>query len=104
MNKDDGRSSISLLGTDGVITVKFTKEYYAKYKKRISKVNPDGTKTVIEDGWFKRGNKVMITGFRREDTFVAKTYTNTPTHQLYLITAISKDGTEMELEHERADE
>ena len=104
LNKDDNRSSIALLGTDGVITVKFTKEYYAKYKKRISKVNPDGTKTVIEDGWFKRGNKVMITGFRREDTFVAKTYTNTPTHQLYLITAISKDGTEMELEHERTDE
>ena len=103
LNKDDIRSSISLLTIDGVITVKFTKEYYANYKKRISKVNPDGTKTVVEDGWFKRGNKVMITGFRREDTFVAKSYTNTPTHQLYMITSISKDGTEMELEHDRAD-
>ena len=103
LNKDDNRSSIALLTIDGVITVKFTKEYYANYKKRISKVNPDGTKTVVEDGWFKRGNKVMITGFRREDTFVAKSYTNTPTHQLYMITSISKDGTEMELEHDRAD-
>lgn len=103
LNKDDVRSSISLLTLDGVITVKFTKEYYANYKKRISQVNPDGTKTVIEDGWFKRGNKIMVTGFRREDTFVAKSYTNTPTHQLYLITSISKDGTTMELEHERAD-
>lgn len=103
LSKDDLHSSIALLTLDGVVNVKFTKEYYANYKKRISKVNPDGTKSVIEDGWFKRGNKVMITGFRREDTFVAKSYTNTPTHQLYLITSISKDGKTMELEHDRAD-
>ena len=34
----------------------------------------------------------MVTGFRREDTFVAKSYTKTPTHQLYKITDVDKNG------------
>ena len=41
----------------------------------------------------------MVTGFRREDSFVAKKYTATMTHQLYKITNIN--GKEISLEHER---
>jgi hypothetical protein len=41
----------------------------------------------------------MCTGFRREDTFVTKTYKHTPTHQLYKITNIN--GGDIELCHER---
>ena len=41
----------------------------------------------------------MITGFRRDDQFVAKTYQSTQTHQLYLIEKIV--GDEMKLRHER---
>ena len=41
----------------------------------------------------------MVTGFRREDTFVAKSYKNTSTHQLYKI--IDVTGGEMKLEHDR---
>ena len=41
----------------------------------------------------------MITGFRREDTFVAKSYKHTSTHQLYKITNV--ENGEMQLEHER---
>ena len=47
------------------------------FKKQISQIQADGSKKVIEKSWFKRGNKLMITGFRRDDTFVAKTYANT---------------------------
>ena len=90
--KDDKRSSVSILTTDGVVDVKFTKEYYANYKRQISEVGTDGKKKVIEKGWFRKGVHIMVTGFRREDTFVAKSYTKTPTHQLYKITDVDKNG------------
>lgn len=97
--KDDARSSITLLTTDDVVTVKFTREYYALFKKQISQIGADGKKKVLEKSWFTRGTKLMITGFRREDTFVAKTYANTNSHQLYKIIDIKDD--EMIIQHER---
>jgi DNA polymerase-3 subunit alpha len=97
--KDDNRTSISLLTTTGVVNVKFTRDYYALFKKQISRINPDGTKTVMEKGWFTRGTMLMITGFRRDDTFVAKNYKKSGTHQLYKITSVN--GDEMTLTNER---
>lgn len=101
IGKNDNKSSISLLTTTGVVNVKFTKEYYAMYKRQISKINPDGSKTVLEKGWFTRGTKLMVLGFRRDDTFVAKKYSNSPGHQLYKITNIDKNG-DLELVYERS--
>lgn len=101
INKNDARSSISLLTTEGVVNVKFTKEYYAMFNRQISQKQADGTKKIIEKSWFTRGTKVMCTGFRRDDMFITKTYANTSTHQLYKILEIKENG-EMVLEHERA--
>ena len=102
LNKDDTRSLITLLTTSGVVSVKFTREQYAKYKKQISEKQEDGTKKVVEKGWFKRGSLLMITGYRRDDQFVAKTYANTASHQIYQIELIN-NGTDMVLTHERID-
>ena len=88
ISKNDAKSSISLLTTDGVVNVKFTKEYYAMFNKQISEKQEDGTKKIKEKGWFTRGTKIMCTGFRRDDMFVTKSYKNTPTHQLYKITEV----------------
>jgi len=41
----------------------------------------------------------MLTGFRRDDQLVAKTYAQTPGHQLYLIEKIV--GSDIKLRHER---
>ena len=101
ISKNDTHSSIVLLTTTGVVTVKFTKEYFAMFGRQISEKQEDGTKKVIEKGWFQRGTKVMCTGIRRDDTFVTKTYSKTLTHQLYKITNIGEDGS-VELIHERA--
>ena len=101
ISKNDTRSSITLLTTTGVVTVKFTKEYFAMFNRQISEKQEDGTKKVLEKGWFQRGVKVMVTGFRRDDMFIAKTYSKTATHQLYKITQIYADGS-IDLEHERA--
>ena len=100
ISKNDTRSSITLLTPQGIVNVKFTKEYFANFNRQISEVQEDGTKKIKEKGWFTRGAKVMCTGFRREDTFVGKTYANTATHQLYLITDIDQKGN-ISLKHER---
>lgn len=99
ISKNNTKASVAILTTDGVVNVKFTKEYYAMYNRQISEVQPDGSKKVLEKGWFSRGTKIMVTGYRREDTFVAKTYKSTSTHQLYRI--VNVDGRNITLEHER---
>ena len=97
--KNDTRFIVTLLTTTGVVNVKFTREYYAMFKKQISQINPDGTKSIMERGWFTRGNMLMVTGYRREDTFVGKTYKSANTHQLYKIVDVKDD--DIMLQHER---
>ena len=92
-------STVTLLTTSGVVSVKFTREYYAMFKRQISEVGADGVKHVVEKGWFSRGNMLMVTGFRRDDMFVGKTYKNTGSHQLYKITEIN--GSDFKIQHER---
>lgn len=100
ISKNDTRSSVTLLTTDGVVTVKFSKEYFAMAARQISEKQEDGTKKVVEKGWFVRGTKVLCAGYRRDDMFVAKTYKNTNSHQLYKIVDI-KDNGDLTLTHER---
>ena len=100
ISKNDARHSISLLTTDGVVPVKFTRDMYAMYKRQQSEIQPDGTKKITEKGWFTRGTMLMINGFRRDDMFVAKKYASTNGHTIYKITDINDKG-EVTLENER---
>ena len=100
IGKNDTRSSITLLTTSGVVTIKFTKEYFAMFNRQISEKQEDGTKKVVEKGWFTRGTKLLVAGFRRDDTFVGKTYKNNGFHQLYKITTV-KDNGDIEIIHDR---
>ena len=99
ISKNDNRHSISLLTTNGVVNVKFTKEYYALFGRQLSEVQENGTKKVMEKGWFVRGTKLLITGFRRDDTFVSKNYKSNGGHQLYKI--LNVNGSNLEITHER---
>ena len=101
IGKNDTRSSISLLTPTGVVNVKFTKEYYAMYNRQISELGEDNIKHVVEKGWFTRGTKLLVAGYKRDDTFVAKTYKNNSFHQLYQITDVYNNG-DIKLVHERA--
>ena len=98
--KDKAKSNISLLTTDGVVNVRFRKEYFSLFDKQISERKSDGTKKIMEKTWFGRGSMLMLTGYRRDDEFVTKKYASTPTHQLYKIEKITKDG-ELELKDGR---
>ena len=102
--KDDMHSSFSLLTPQGsVITVKLSRDNFARFNRRISEVQVDGTKKIIEQGWFQKGTLVCITGFRRGDTFMMKTYKKTPWHSIYKITEVNSNGT-VEMTNRRYDD
>ena len=90
--KDKNKSQITLLTTEGVVTVKFTREYFAMFDRQISQHGEDGKNHVIEKSWFNRGSKLLITGMRRGDEFVSKKYSATPGHQMYKIDEVAPNG------------
>ncbi len=90
--KDKNKSTVTLLTPEGVVNVKFRKEYFSIFDKQISEKNPDGTKSVKEKSWFNRGNMIMVQGFRSGDNFVPKKYATSGGHQLYKIDSIDKYG------------
>lgn len=99
ISKNDNHHSVDLLTTTGVVTVKFTKDYYARINRQISELQADGTKKVMEKGWTKRGTLLLIQGYRRDDTFVAKSYKSQSGHQVYLISSVK--GKDLKLVHKR---
>ena len=99
ISKNDARHSISLLTTTGVVNVKFTKDYYALFGRQLSEIQSDGTKKVVEKGWFTRGTKLMIKGYRLDDMFISKNYANSGGHQLYKI--VDVEGSNLILTHNR---
>ena len=101
LRSDNNRHSVALLTCYGVVNVKFYKGNYAFYNKRISQPLGDGKKKVLEDSWLKRGNKLLISGIRRDDQFFPLIYKDTIyKHTVYLIKNILPNG-RMELQTER---
>ena len=85
---------MSLLTNHGVVTCKYNKGQYSYYNKRISEQTPAGKKKVLEESWFKRGSKIIVCGYRREDQFVIMKYPDTVyTHTTNRIEEIYNDGT-----------
>jgi DNA polymerase-3 subunit alpha len=89
-NKDKG--TLTLLTPEGVVSVRFRKEYFALFDKQISERGPDGVKHVIEKGWFGRGSMVVVQGMRSGDQFIAKKYASSGGHQLYKIKQVLPHG------------
>lgn len=100
-NKD--KKMVTLLTTDGVVTVKIFGTVFSDYDRQISEKGEDGKKHVIEKSWFNRGNKIIVTGIRKGDCFIAKKYKRTPYSLVELITQVNEDGT-IRTRRERADE
>ena len=90
--KNKTKSTVTLLTTNGVVTVKFRKEYFSLFDKQISEKGEDGIKHVKEKSWFNRGNMIVVTGMRSGDNFISKKYASTGGHQLYKIDKINTDG------------
>ena len=92
LDKDKNKKMITLLTNDSVVTVKIFGDAFTHYDRQISEKQPNGTKKVVEKSWLSRGNKIIVTGIRRDNNFIAKKYKNTPYHLVELITSISDDG------------
>lgn len=90
--KNKTKSTVTLLTTDGVVNVKFRKEYFSLFDKQISVREEDGSKHIAEKSWFNRGSMIVVTGIRSGDDFVSKKYASTGGHQLYKIDEIGEDG------------
>lgn len=91
--KDKTKSTVSLLTTSGVVTVKFRKEYFSLFDKQISERQADGTKKIKERSWFNRGSMIIVMGIRSGDDFITKKYKSSVGHQLYKIDQVNDDGT-----------
>lgn len=103
IDKDKNKNSITLLTLNGVVTVKVWKNQYAIWDKQIAKKNPDGTKTIVEKSFFERGNKLIITGIRRNDNFIPKKYKNTNLPLFEKIIEVDKNGFIVRSQTERAE-
>ena len=90
--KDKSKAMATILTPNGVVTVKFRKEYFSLFDKQISEKREDGTKKVIEKSWFNRGSMLVIQGFRSGDNFIPKKYASSNSHQLYKINEIKSNG------------
>jgi DNA polymerase-3 subunit alpha len=90
--KDKNKSTVTLLTPEGVVNIKFRKEYFSLFDKQISEKQADGTKKVIERSWFNRGSMIMVQGFRSGDNFIPKKYATSGGHQLYKIESVAANG------------
>ena len=89
--KNKIKSSVTLLTVDGVVEVKFRKEYFALFDKQISAKGEDGKKHIVEKSWFNRGSMIIVQGMRSDDMFIAKKYASSGGHQLYKIDDVIED-------------
>lgn len=100
LDKNKAKKTIELLTTTGVVSVKVY-GVFSEYDRQISMRDPyTGKKKVLEKSMFARGNKLIITGIRQGDSFIAKMYRNTPGHRIVQILNVDKDGY-AELKEER---
>ncbi len=92
LDRDKAKKLVTLLTTSGVVTVKVY-GVFQQYDRQISERGADGKKHVKEKSCFSRGNKIVITGIREGDSFIAKKYKATPFHRIEIISKIKDDGT-----------
>lgn len=89
LDRDKAKKTITLLTTDGVVTVKIYGGVFAQYDKQISVKGADGHKHVLRKSEFSRGNKIVVIGIRDGDNeFRAKKYARTPYHLIETIESI----------------
>ena len=83
---------VTLLTNDSVVTVKIFGDALTHYDRQISEKRPDGTKKIIEKSMLARGNKIIVTGIRKDNDFICKKYKSTPHPLVEQIVNIDDNG------------
>lgn len=93
VGRDKTKHLITLLTPEGSVNVKFDSGSFSHYDKQISYLGNDGKKVTLENSWFRRGNKLLICGYKLNDRFKPKKYRDSPwTHTVMLIEDIKESG------------
>lgn len=74
----------------GVVPVRVGKGKFQYYHKKIM-VGDEKNRKCIDDSWFKRGNKLVFVGYRRESDFICNANNSGFQHSVMLITGKSED-------------
>lgn len=95
INSDNNKHIVTILTNFGkVVDVKFYSGSYIYYNKVISYQDEKGVKHRVEGSWFDRGQLILVSGVRRELSFLPKTdWGKGFRHSVELITGILDDGT-----------
>ena len=107
LDSDNNKHLVTLLCHDGtVVKCKFNKGQFVNYNRVISHIGENGKKVTDEGSWFKRGNLVLLHGYRQEAQFRCYNYSDTVyKHTCNLITSIDENGNiEIATERMRLDE
>ena len=73
LNADNNKHIVTLLTHNNkIVDIKFYREMYNNYNKTISENNEQGKKTVVDGSWFAKGNLLLVSGFRRENSFIPR--------------------------------
>ena len=93
LNADNNHHLVTILTKYGAVNVKMNKGHYAFYNKTISEVGEDGKKKRLEESWLKRGNLIIVSGYRRDDQFRPLVYNDTIyKHTVNLIQEVREDN------------
>ncbi len=99
LDKNDNHHSLTILDiNNNVVQCKFNAEDYSYYKAQLSVMNPNGSKTIMDKPWFKRGQPLILTGVRMGvDDFRVKSYKNSIfNRKVYRIDSIDNNTGEIE--------
>lgn len=101
--KNDSHHYITILDAhNNVVNCNFDANSYAFYKQQLSEIEADGSKTIVEKPWIKRGEALILTGYRyNQSDFKIKTYKSSIyQHKVQRITKVNRDGS-MEIQSVR---
>lgn len=78
LDRKDANHLLTILDiNNNVVQCKFVSENYSWYKRQISIPDGKGGKTIVDPSWFKRGQGLILTGYRYgESDFKVKVYKN----------------------------
>lgn len=99
LDRNDNNHLVDILTPDNeVVTLNIPQGQYGYYKQTIVEGE------LRDDNWLRRGNIILVCGYRRNEAFFVKNYKNTIyQHSIALVKNINKDGS-LDLQLERIGE